>query len=176
MPGANTLATIANQGISALPEWQSMVKAMGQNIAQGQANLGEQFASMGGMAGTPFAGAMSNYQQGTMAQQNALLGQLQQQNILRGQIPVAENLLAGGTQFGQYSQGLAQQNIQNMYNEFMRTQPEYSPLLPYEMAMATQYDPVLNRSGMTSGGFWGGLAGAIGGGLSQMPAQAAAPA
>lgn len=160
VPGMGTLSTIANQGISALPEWQSMVNAMGQNTAQNQAQLAEQFGSMGGLGGTSFGNAMSNYMQGVNAQQNALLGQLQQTNILQGQIPAAEQMMQGATGMGQYAQGLNQQAIQNMYNEMIRTSPQYNPTMGYQYGMATTYDPVLNRAGMTSGGILGGLAGA----------------
>jgi hypothetical protein len=165
IPGMNTLATIANSGISALPEWQSMVGAMGQNIAQNEAQLKEQFAGMGGLAGTPYGNAASNYLQGVTAQQNALLGQLQQQNILQGQIPAAETLGGMGTQFGQYAQGLNQQAIQNMYNEFIRSSPEYNPMNQYAYGLATTYDPVLNRP-LPGGGILGGVAGALPGILS----------
>lgn len=161
MPGANTLATIANQGISALPEWQAMVQAMGQNTSQNQANLAEQFGSMGNLAGSPFGTAMSNYMQGVNANQNSLLGQLQQQNILQGQIPTAEGLLSGGQQFGQYAQGLAQQNIQNMMNEYIRTSPQYNPLLGLQYGMSTTYDPVLQRPLQQGGGVLGGIVGAL---------------
>ena len=65
MPGMSNLLNIANNGVSALPEWQSMVAAMGQNTAQNQANLQEQFAGMGDLAGSPFGTAMSNYMQQT---------------------------------------------------------------------------------------------------------------
>jgi hypothetical protein len=169
IPGGNTLTTIANQGISALPEWQDMVKAMGQNIAQQQAQLGEQFGSMGGLAGTPFAGAMSQFQQGTTAQQNALLGQLQQQNILQGQIPVAEGLMSGAMGMGQYAQGLAQQDIQNVYSEFLRDQPQNNPLLQMALQMGTTFPPTLQRPGGTGllAGILGGLPNFNVGGSSQ---------
>ena len=96
IPGGNTLNTIASQGISALPEWQQMVAAMQDPIAQQSANLKEQFASMGDLAGSPFASAMSNFGQQTALQQESLLGQLQQQNILQGQIPVSRGLAGTG--------------------------------------------------------------------------------
>jgi hypothetical protein len=141
MPGADTLGNIANNGISALPEWQSMIAAQGQNIQQNQANLKEQFAGMGDLAGSPFGIAMSNYMQQTTLDQNALLGQLQQQNILQGQIPVAEGLMQGGTQFASGLQNLNQEAIQNMYAEFQRTQPQNNPLLQYQGAFGSLYPP-----------------------------------
>lgn len=149
MPGANTLATIANKGIDALPEWQKMIDAQQQNIGQNQANLREQFASMGGLAGSPFGNAMSNYEQQTTKDQNALLGLLQQQNILQGQLPAAQFLMQGAQGMGQYGQQLDQQSIDRMYNEFIRTRPEYSPLLQQLFGLSTTFQPALQK---TSGG------------------------
>lgn len=146
-PGNQALETIATQGISALPEWQQMIAAQQQNIAQGRAGLEEQMGFMGNLAGSPGATGLANYDEQTVANQNALLGQLQQQNILQGQIPVAE-----------YTQGMNQQAIQNVMNEFMRTQPQYNPLLSLMFGGATSFNPVLNRAGQTGGGILGGLA------------------
>lgn len=141
LPGGNTMQDIANNGISALPEWQAMVNAQQQNIQQNQANLKEQFGAMGDLAGSPFGTAMSNYMQQTTADQNALLGQLQQQNILQGQIPLMQNLMQSGQQFGGALQGLDQQAIQNMYQEFQRVSPQNNPMLPYIQGLATLYPP-----------------------------------
>src|SRR5580700_3136198 len=74
-PGMNFLSTVANQGVSALPEWQQMVAAQQQNIQQNQANLQGQFASMGDLAGSPFGTAEANYSEQTTKDQNALLAQ-----------------------------------------------------------------------------------------------------
>jgi hypothetical protein len=169
IPGGNALNTIASQGISALPQWQAMVAAMQDPIAQQTANLREQFSSMGALAGTPFGNAMSNFGQQTALQQESLLGQLTQQNILQGQIPVAQDLegLAGNT--AQYAQGLDQQAIQNMYSEFMRTQPQYNPLIQDMMGLTQQYPPtVQSQSGMGGlGALLSGLGG-LGGGLAKL--------
>jgi hypothetical protein len=164
MPGMQTLKTIADQGISALPEWQATVAAEGQNIAATRNQLQESGAATG-LAGTPTASAMSAYDQGTAAQQNAMLAQMQQQNILQGQIPAAEAMMQAGTQFGQYAQGLAQQNIQNMYNEFLRTRPEYSPLLGYESQASMAWNPWMQNP-LPGGGIMGGIAGAAPGIMS----------
>lgn len=81
IPGASSLSQMAQTGnpISALPEWQAMLQAQQQNIAQNQANLKEQFAFGGNLQSSPFGTAMSNYMQQTTADQNALLAQLEQQ-------------------------------------------------------------------------------------------------
>jgi hypothetical protein len=159
IPGFSALSQIANQGISALPEWQSMIQAQGQNIAQTQGNLQEQLGQTGNLAGTPYGNTMANFGAQTAAQQNALLGQLQQQNILQGQIPVAETLMGGAQQMGQYGQALNQQAIQNMLNEFIRTSPQYNPLLQAQYGMATSWDPALNRT--TGGGLISGILGSL---------------
>jgi hypothetical protein len=120
IPGADTLSTIANKGIDALPEWQKMIAAQQQNIGQNQSNLREQFGSMGALAGSPFGTAMSNYEQQTTLDENSLLAQLQQQNILEGQIPAAQSLFGGAQNFGQFGQSLLPQN--NPLNAFMAQQ------------------------------------------------------
>jgi hypothetical protein len=128
MPGANTLNTIASQGISALPEWQSMVQAQQQGIQQGQANLQEQFAGMGNLAGSPFGTAMSDYSQQTQKDQNALLGQLQQQNILQGQIPVAQGLQTAQTSMAGGLQQIDQNAIGQYLQQFQQDQSQNNPM------------------------------------------------
>lgn len=175
IPGLSTMGTIASQGISALPEWQSMIKAQQQNIQQNQANLAEQFGSMGNLAGSPFGTAMSNYMSQTTADQNALLGQLQQQNILQGQIPLIEQMFGGAQQMAGGLQALDQQAIQNQYQEFQRVQPQNNPMLQYIMGLSTLYPPTtktatgfdqftsllssLGGSGFSTGGSGGSGAG-----------------
>jgi hypothetical protein len=128
MPGANSLNTIASQGISALPEWQSMVQAQQQGIQQGQANLQEQFAGMGALAGSPFGTAMSDYSQQTQKDQNATLGQLQQQNILQGQIPVAQGLQAGQAAMAGGLQQIDQNAIGQYLQQFQTDQAQNNPM------------------------------------------------
>jgi hypothetical protein len=140
-PGMNSLATIANQGISALPEWQSMIGAQQQNIQQNEANLKEQFAGTGNIAGSGFGNAISNYSTQTAANQNALLGQLQQQNILQGQIPVAEMLQQQGQNFAGGLQQLDQSAINAMYQEFQRIAPQNNPMNQFMNQLASLYPP-----------------------------------
>jgi len=59
------------------PEWQAMVAAQQNNIGQSQANLKEQFASMGDLSSSSAANAMGLFNAQTTADQNSLLGQLQ---------------------------------------------------------------------------------------------------
>lgn len=154
IPGMNALQQIANQGIDATPEWQKMIAAQQQNIGQGRANLMEQMGYMGNLAGSPGATGLANYDEQTVATQNAQLAQLQQENILQGQIPAAQYLAGGAQNFGQYLQGLGQQNIQNVQNEQIRTSPFYSPLLGMQYGASTSFNPVLNRSNQTGGNLW----------------------
>jgi len=152
-PGANTLSTIANQGISALPEWQAMIDAQQRNIGQNQANLREQFAGMGNLAGSPFGTAMTDFMTQTTKDQNALLGQLQQQNILQGQIPVSEMLQQMMGQTAMFGQSLLPQN---------------NPLLSLMGQMSSQYAPMygLKHGGGILGGLLPSLFGGAGGAAS----------
>lgn len=110
IPGANQLENMSQTGglISALPEWQSMVAAMGQNTAQNEAQLKEQFAGMGALDSSPFGTAMSDYLQQTNLNQNALLGQLDTQAMQQA----TQNELTASTSLtgmaGQESQFLDQ--------------------------------------------------------------------
>jgi len=172
LPGASTLSNIANQGISALPEWQSMVAQMQQGMQTGEANLREQFAGMGDLAGSPFGTAMQQYQNQYGLDINSLLGQLQQTNILQGQIPVAQGLTGMESQMAPYLQSLNQQAIQNQYGEFVRTSPDYNPLVGNIQGMAGIYPPtVTSGQGVgTLGGLLGGAGGLMGGGASLISA------
>ena len=162
--GINALNEQA-QGMSAVPEWQSAIAAQQQNIQQNQANLKEQFAGMGGLAGSEYGQAMQNYMQGTTANQNALLAQMQQQNeqIQQG---AATTLTGLQQQVGTLFQGLNQQDIQNLMSEFIRTQPQYSPMLNYIYGQSNAYSPIFNTK--TGAGIASSLipmgAGAVAGG------------
>jgi hypothetical protein len=83
IPGASSLTEMAKTGdpISALPEWQKMIAAQQQNIQQNQAQLKEQFGFAGDLQSSPFGTAMSNYEQQTSKDQDALLAQLEQQSM-----------------------------------------------------------------------------------------------
>ena len=165
VPGGNVMNQIANQGISALPEWQSMLQAMQQNIGQQQSNLQGQFASMGDLAGSGFGNAMQNFQQGTTATQNALLAQLTQQNI-GTQIGVGENLEAGANQFGSGLQALQNQAIQQQYQQFQTDLPQNNPLLSLMSQYGSMYPPAAgSQSGAQQAGeVMSGIGNMIGGG------------
>lgn len=141
MPGMSNLADIANNGVSALPQWQAMIAAMGQNTAQNQANLQEQFAGMGSLAGSPFGTAMSNYMQQTNLDQNALLGQLTQSNIQNIQMPAINELFSGSQTMASGLQSMDQSAIDRMYQQFQLDQPQNNPLLGDMMGLSTLYPP-----------------------------------
>lgn len=95
-----TLGQMAQTGqpTNVLPEWQSMIDAQQTNIAQNQANLKEQFASMGNLSSSPAANAMALYNAQTSADQNSLLGQLNAQSL--------ENAQGRALQAGEFGSGL----------------------------------------------------------------------
>jgi len=138
-------------GTSAIPQWQADLAAMQQNIQQNQANLKEQFASTGALGGSEYGQAMQNYMQGTTASQNALLAQIQQQNQ-QTQLTAAQSLTSLQSQLGTQFQTMDQTDIQNMLQEFIRTQPEYSPLLQEMFGQANTYAPIAStQSGASAG-------------------------
>lgn len=141
MPGMSQLSNIANNGVSALPEWQSMIQAQQQGIQQGQTNLQGQFASMGDLAGSGFGNAMQNYNQGTQATQNALLGQLQQSNIQNIQMPAIQSMLSGETQMASGLQNLDQSAINAYLQQYQTDQPQNNPLLSMAGSFGSMYPP-----------------------------------
>lgn len=173
-PGAGnqTLQNIAQNGINAVPTWQTMVDAMQRQIQEGSTNLKEAFNVGGGLVGSPYGTALTDYTTQSNKDLNSILAQLEFQGIntqvgaaqtLGGEQQGAAQFLQGQNQdFAKYLQGLDQSSIDRLLNEFIRTSPQYNPLLGYEFGAATTFNPVLNKSGQTGGGFLGGLSGAIG--------------
>lgn len=132
-----------------LPMWQSEVSAMNQPIQQQLANIKEQFGSMGALGSTEMATALANYGEQTALGEQSLLGQLTMQAL---------------PQYGQQAQmfqGLDQQAIQNMYNEFIRTRPEYSPLLQEQYGMSTTFPPMYSPKGGIGSALLGAAPGLI---------------
>lgn len=138
----------------------------GQQLGAAQ-NLGA-LQQQAGLFGAGQQTANSQYLQNLMAQGLGQQGQLtaMQQQIpsqiyqqylqqMGGQIGNALNL-------GQQYQGLDQNAINRQYQEFLRTQPEYSPLLQQLFAGATTFPGIVStRFGA------GGIPTAIGQGLGQ---------
>lgn len=172
VPGSDTLRQLATTGMptDVGAAWQAMIDAQQRNIAQQGANLREQFAFGGDLASSPFGQAATDFYSQTAKDQNALLAQMQQQasEAAAGRaMQTGMGLTNNATQLGGALQGLDQQAIQNMLQEFMRTQPQYNPLINMLFSGATTFPPTV-QTGSGSGGL-GGVLGDLGGLLSMIP-------
>jgi hypothetical protein len=128
-----------------LPMWNTEMQAMNIPIQQQLANIKEQFGSRGALGSSEAANAFAQFGEQTALEQESLLGQLTMQ------------ALPGMEQFGGALQSLDQQSIQNLYNEFLRTQPEYSPLLPGIESMATTFPGMTDPKQGIGSAILGGL-------------------
>lgn len=149
--GLDTLQSEAHggQAFNVSPEWQAMVAAQQKNIQQNQAQLKEQFAGSGALGGTEYGTAMSNFMDQTTKDQNSLLAQLTQssyENAQQRQMQASGELASGATAMGSQIQGLNQDAINRLQAEFIRTRPEYSPLLNQMFAGATTFPSVIGKS------------------------------
>lgn len=150
--GTDALAQMAQTGnpTDVGPAWNAMVASQKQNTDVNLAKLREQFASQGTLAGSPYASGVSQYMEQTNLDQNALLAQMQQQasEAAAGrQLTAGSELTQGAGQLGQLLQGMDQASIQSMLQEFIRTRPEYSPLLNSMYGAATTFPPTNFSSG-----------------------------
>lgn len=127
-----------------LPMWNAELQQMNIPIQQQLANIKEAFGARGSLGSTEMAQALAQFGSQTAADENALLTQATMQ------------ALPGMEQFGMGLQQLDQQSINNLLQEFIRTRPEYSPLLGNEQSMATTFPPIFG------GGKGGALQGLIG--------------
>jgi hypothetical protein len=167
MPGASGLTTMATTGdpTSQLPAWQAMVQAMGQNTAQNEANLAEQFGTTGSLGSSEYGTAMSNFQTQNTLNQNALLGQMQataSENAANRELSAQQGLQSEASGMGQYLQGLDQQSIQNLYNEYMTTLPQTNPILSLLGTSALTEPSVAGSSGSSLLGGIGSILGGLG--------------
>lgn len=129
------------------PAWEAMIKASQQNIAENQAQLKEQYAAGGNLVGTPYGSAMSDYMSQTALGENAILTQAQQQaaEAAAGREAGMQQYLTGTDMaLGGQLQGIQQLGATNAYNEWLRTQPQYNPLLSQAYGAATTFPPYLN--------------------------------
>ena len=175
-----TIPDIINQmAESGLPvdrtqAWQAMIAAQQRNIDRTAADLRGQFAFSGNLAGTPFANAMVDFYSQAAKDQNATLASWQANALeaARGRQMNAGELILNASERGQdrltslgmflsnsardlgtLFQGLGQQDIDRVLNEFIRTRPEYSPLLNLLFSAATTFPPTLQkRTGLGIGG------------------------
>lgn len=137
-----------------LPMWTSAMKSMEIPIQKQLANIKEQFGARGALGSSEMAQAMETYGAQTAADQEALLGQLSLQ------------ALPGMEQFGMDQQRIDQASIDNLLQEFVRTRPEYSPLLGEEFSFGTLFPPTYsNKKGAFGEAFMGSLGQALGSGL-----------
>jgi hypothetical protein len=166
--GAQTLQSIAQNGVNAVPAWQQMVNAQQQGIQQNLASLQESMGATGNVAGSGDSTALSNYLTQTSADQNALLGQLQLQGITQAQLPAAQALLGGSTQMASGLQNLDQSAIDNMLQQYMQTLPQNNPMLPYIQNLATLYPPT-TKTPTSYDQFLGTLQSLQGAGFSSTP-------
>lgn len=167
VPGLNTLQEMSQTGdpISALPAWNAMTEAQQRQIQQNAAQLKEQFAFTGNLASSPMATGMSDYFSQTSKDQNALLAGMQQQALesaMGRKLGAGEYLGTQGAQLASFLQGLDQASIDRLLQEFIRTRPEYSPLLGLQGSMASTFPPTYGGSSTP------GLAGTIVGGMSDL--------
>ena len=149
------------------PAWEAMKAAEQRTIDQQGANLREQFAFGGDLKSSPFAQAATDYYSQTAKDQNAALtaAQQQAQEAAAGrQLTAGQDLTSGASSMGQYLQGLDQASIQNLLAEFIRTSPEYSPLLSQIGGAATTFPP--SMSGSVGVGGLGGAVSSAGSALS----------
>ncbi len=139
-----------------LPMWNAELQQMQIPIQQQLANIKEQFGARGALGSSEMAQALAQFGSQTAADENALLTQATQQ------------ALPGMEQFGMNLQQLDQQSINNLLQEFQRTQPQNNPLLGYEAGMASLFPPIYGKQGFTSAfgqsfgsGLGSGLAGLL---------------
>lgn len=129
------------------PAWEAMKAAEQQNIQQNLAQLKEQFAAGGNLVGTPYGSSVSDYESQTTLGQNAILTQAQQQaaEAAAGRQLSAQQMLTGADlSLGGQLQNISQMGATNAYNEWLRTQPQYNPLLGQAYGAATTFPSYLN--------------------------------
>lgn len=138
-----------------LPMWQSEMQSMNIPIQEQLANIKEQFGARGALGSSEMAQAMETFGAQTAKDQEALLGQLTLQ------------ALPGMQSFGEGIQNLDQQAISNLYQEFIRTQPQYNPMVGLEQQFASTFPPIYTKQG-GAGQAAIGSAGDIMGGLASL--------
>lgn len=167
--GSSTLASMAQTGnpTDVGPAWQAMNAAENQNTQNNAADLREQFAFGGDLASSPFANAMTQFYNQNTLNQNAQLTQAEQaaqESAAGRQLSAATGLQTGAGDLATGLQSLDQSSINNMLAEFIRTSPDYNPLLSEMGGAATTFPPTI--SGSVGVGGMGGAVGSAGTALS----------
>ncbi len=163
--GGDILGEMAKTGmpVSTSAEWAKMQSAMERQYRQGAANVAEGFAVGGGMAGSPYGQASTDYELQAAKDKASLLGSMETKSLesARGRQVQALDILKSYyglnqqqqqfmlTQAGKLAelfQGYDQAAIDRTLAEFIRTQPEYGPLLNMIYGLATTFPPYLGKT------------------------------
>jgi hypothetical protein len=167
--GTGTLEQMATTGMptDVGPAWQAMISSEQRNVDEKANQLREQFAGMGDLASSPFGTSITDFYTQTALGQNAQLTQAEQQaqEAAAGRMAGASQFLTGTAgNLGEYLQGLDEQSIQTLMQEFIRSSPDYNPLLSGEFQLGTTFPPIYGKSGFGAS-FGSALGGALGSSL-----------
>lgn len=162
-PGGDILGEMARTGMPTDqgPAWEAMMAANQRNIQRGAADIKEQMNFAGNLVGTPFGNTIGDYYNQATKDENALLAQMttQAQESARGRQMSAADALQGrsadigsqlasmGMNASQFMQALSQDRVDKQYQEWLRTRPEYNPLLSMMYGGATTFPPVVSKGG-----------------------------
>lgn len=156
-------ALLGQMQLPALLQSQQLQAGAGTQLGQmqygaGQQLAGEQFGAGQGLLGAGLSAGQGLNQAGMQALLSMPGAAGTQANIWQSQL--ANQLQSGMTQYG-----LGQQQIGNQYQEWMRTQPQYNPLMNYMSQIANTYPQMYQPSYQPSifGQMAGGLGGLMGG-------------
>ena len=149
--GGGTLGEMVKTGmpVSQTAQWAKMQSAMERQYRMGEANVAEGFAAGGGMTSSPYGQAMADYNLQAAREKAAMFGGMETTALesARGRQVQALNLLYPAAQkLGELFQGMDQAAINRTLAEFIRTQPEYGPLLNLIYGLATTFPPYLGKS------------------------------
>jgi hypothetical protein len=182
LSGASLLANIGQSGLSQLSsqDFQAEMQRMMQGYQAAMSlfgagsNAASQLASQGAGAGLQFLQNAVGATQGLFGVENqAALAELQRQLALSqlglsGGSSLSQLWQSGlglGAQLGGQQYGTQQSQIDRLYQEWLRTQPGYNPLIPYISGAAGMYPNLFypqfqpSQLGQILGGI-GGIAGA----------------
>lgn len=172
--GANSTSQLASQSFQAQMQQQQQALQAALQMFGGGSSAASQLASQGATAGNNFlsnAVGATNSVYGTenQAAMAEVMRQLQLQQMGMSGASSLSNLwqsnLGLGNQIGTTQYGVDQSQINNAYQEWLRTQPQYSNLLPYFSQAAYSnpqtYYPQFQPSQL--GSLLGGIGGLAGG-------------
>jgi len=142
--GAMAQMMASGMPIDQTPAWQAMNKSMQRNIEEKAALLKEQYAVGGNLVGSPFARGMADFFAQTSADQNAMLLQatVQAQEAAKQRQLFATEM---AQKYGTDIQNMSQEDATRLYQEWIRTRPEYSPLLNAMYGYATTFPPYMEK-------------------------------